>query len=397
MQTIHSLLNRIRQFNVQFFLLVVLVLSALLGINLCVLNGINGMQLWLISAGCFVLIAAFAGNLYVQVRRLLGGSPNYLRSLMRDISNGELHEELQLVDLDSDSMLAGITLLRNTLISSVKQLYANTREINAGVQQMSAQYNEISFASQMQTLSTQQTTESITEIQARINTISNIVTETEVISHRVVSQSVYGANLLADSLKGMAEIKVMIQETAERIGRLQDGSRNIHEVINLIKGIADQTNLLALNAAIEAARAGEQGRGFAVVAEEVRNLAKHTTKAAVDVSRMVNEVQEETYQVVISMEQVQPMIDTGVNHSEVAVDALKTIEQQAAQTLQKINCISAAVQDEINRSVDIVDNLGQINEMLKVTDAAVGAAANTTVGLERSVAGLELAVKRFSA
>jgi len=53
------------------------------------------------------------------------------------------------------------------------------------------------------------------------------------------------------------------------------------------------------------------------------------------------------------------------------------------------------VADQINRSADIVENVQQITEMLKMTDAAVESATQTAVALERSVAGLDGAVKRF--
>jgi methyl-accepting chemotaxis protein len=365
-------------------------------VNLLYLNGATENLIWLCSGLLVLFIGAYAWRLYTYICHLLGGSPTYLLEAIKAISQGKLQENIHLATEDSKSILAGIINMRNTLKSSVAELNSHSLEINACVQQISAQYNEISFASQMQGLFTSQTTESIAQIQERINTISGIVTETEQISHAVVSQSVSGASLLSESMRGMADIKDMIQLTTTRINRLQEGSKNIHTVINLIKGIADQTNLLALNAAIEAARAGDQGRGFAVVAEEVRKLADNTTKAAVDVSRMVNEVQDETHQVVISMQQVQPLIDSGVQSSEVAVDALNIIEQQAIETLQKINSISAAVQDEIINSAEIVDNLGQINDMLKTTDGAVSSAASTTVNLERAVSGLDTAIKQIS-
>lgn len=79
-------------------------------------------------------------------------------------------------------------------------------------------------------------------------------------------------------------------ELQERMKRLLVVADKVTTVLAHIEKVALQTRLLAFNATMEAARAGEQGRGFAVVASSVKDLAKQTHDATLEIQEAMTAI-----------------------------------------------------------------------------------------------------------
>jgi len=146
--------------------------------------------------------------------------------------------------------------------------------------------------------------------------------------------------------------------TNTTIMRLGESSGEIGNVIKVINSIAEQTNLLALNATIEAARAGEAGKGFAVVANEVKELAKETSKATEDIVRRIEAIQLDTEQAVEAIGRVSSII-TQINESQNAIAG--AVEEQTAMTSEISRSIGevAAGSGEIARSISMVADVSR--------------------------------------
>jgi methyl-accepting chemotaxis protein len=145
-----------------------------------------------------------------------------------------------------------------------------------------------------------------------------------------------GTQVIQQAATEMRQISRNIEDSSRIIGQLGERSEQITAIVNTIHSIADQTNLLALNAAIEAARAGDQGRGFAVVADEVRQLAGRTSRSTQEISEMIQLIQSETRQAIVSMDNTRTNAAKGV---ELADQAGSAIVQISAGTLEAVDAV----------------------------------------------------------
>ncbi|MEL6106423.1 MAG: methyl-accepting chemotaxis protein [Planctomycetota bacterium] len=167
-------------------------------------------------------------------------------------------------------------------------------------------------------------------------------------------------------------------QTNTTITRLGESSAEIGNVIKVINSIAEQTNLLALNATIEAARAGEAGKGFAVVANEVKELAKETSKATEDIVRRIETIQADTHEAVDAIGLVSQIISQ-INESQNAIAG--AVEEQTAMTSE----ISRNIADVATGSGEIVDSIAV------VADTAKGATSRSDETLATATSINELA------
>lgn len=123
-----------------------------------------------------------------------------------------------------------------------------------------------------------------------------------------------------------SEAKEIASSTCDAVKNLDQSSRDIGKIVEVIQELADQTNLLALNATIESARAGDAGRGFAVVASAVKDLAKQTAAATKNIETSVRDIQQNIAGVVNSTETISKSVsEVSVNMTTIAA----AVEEQS--------------------------------------------------------------------
>ncbi len=228
---------------------------------------------------------------------------------------------------------------------SAQDLLAVATQLAAGATQTSAQALSVNSAAEQIQSSVASVASAAEQMSATVKEISSNATE---------------------SARTARDARQLAENASPIVQSLSTASANIGKITKVISTIAQQTNLLSLNATIEAARAGEAGKGFAVVANEVKELAKETSRATEEISQQIDAIRVDTQR---SVEFVADIVKVMTQIDAFASSIAASVEQQAVTTRE-----IARNATEVSASVSNV-----VSNISGVADAARKAEHNATL------------------
>jgi methyl-accepting chemotaxis protein len=295
----------------------------------------------------------------------------------------------ELSDLTSaiNQMSLSLSDLVQKTANSMVEASQGTSKILVANQEMATGINE-------QTAQMEQIAAAVEELSNSSSEVANNCVNASESSTKALELAKSGDNIVQNTLAQMVSIKGAFDDSSTAITSLSQQSKEIEDILSVIKGIADQTNLLALNAAIEAARAGEQGRGFAVVADEVRQLAGRTTEATSEVEGAIESMRRETENAVSMMAEGSIKVEQGVEMTNDAASALGNIITSVDNVVEQIQAIAATAEEQSMTTNEVAQNTESVSSVSQQVETSISNVVNMS---NRVTQGTETKAKELLA
>ncbi|NQZ75009.1 MAG: PAS domain-containing methyl-accepting chemotaxis protein [Ekhidna sp.] len=263
--------------------------------------------------------------------------------------------------------------LKNELFDNIKEIASAIGEIAGGAQSQVVKTDETSR-------SVEQATTFAGDMETKAHAIAEAAKTGE-------SNSQNGSKIISGLVADMNDLMQEAGRAQDYMSLLEQRTKEISSILQVIQEIAAKTNLLSLNASIEAAQAGDSGRGFSVIAHEIRMLAENSKDSALEIEQKVTQMMSDTLNMAQAMTKVSEQVKNGNSSTAEASDIFQTILNATKNTSD----LSGAI---LNSAID---QKGQLHEILTNSEDIVVIAEQTASGSEEVAAATKILEDRVSA
>ncbi|PEA52555.1 chemotaxis protein [Bacillus pseudomycoides] len=337
-----------------------------------------------------IISLIIGGGIIYFITRSITKPLNQLVISSHKISEGDLTETIEVRSNDEigqlgkgfNEMAGSLRELISRINSSAGHVAAASEELTASVRQASEATEQITMAIDQVSSGAAIQTKGVEQGAILLQEVTDGIQRVADTSFSIATSSAYtrqkaedGDKLVAQTVNQMQSIHQSVAESDAIIQLLDNKSKQIGDILEVIQNIADQTNLLALNAAIEAARAGEHGRGFAIVADEVRKLAEQSSSSSNEIGKLITEIQEDMSKTVSSMNHVNTEVQSGL-----------VIANETKQSFTEILQSTSEIAKQIDSMVQTAKQMSKGADEVSVSVGEIAITANNNASSTQSVA-----------
>lgn len=289
-------------------------------------------------------------------------------------------EKLKLIQSQTDAakeMTENILHTSNSMITGIGDAAGKVTLLGESMTQIHDSMGEVSTGSTETAEAVQAQLERTEQIQDHISRVKQTASQIE--------------RNMAGTAQKVGEGKVQMETLSERVEKsttanaqvidqmrvLGEYTSQMNTIIETITSIASSTSLLALNASIEAARAGDSGRGFAVVAGQISELANQTKSATVNVTALIEHINQELKSVEAAVEVVTESNQANAESAQVVSGSFTGIAQGTEEIGRQTQALMEIVSELETANADIVENIQTISAITEEVSAHAGESYNS--------------------
>ncbi|PML80139.1 methyl-accepting chemotaxis protein [Enterovibrio norvegicus] len=354
------------------------------------------VQFVMIASAIAIIVGIILSIMVAKAIRMpIGGEPRNIENMARNIAQGDLTQDFS-NKKNATGIYAAMGDMSTNLRDIVTQLRTSLNTLSGASNTLVDVTKDTASNSEAQANQLGQTSEAMHELTQTVDNISQNAQQASELANQADSHAHQGQTVLDQTRASIDSLVTNMGDVSEIIENLENETKNVGSILDVIRGIAEQTNLLALNAAIEAARAGEQGRGFAVVADEVRSLASRTQQSTEEIQELILRLQSESKRSVDSMRvSMKEASDTSEKANKTR-EALVSITESVASIRDMNNQIAVAAEEQNAVVVNINQSVDELNTLAKNTASGADTLSKEASGLTSITRSVNDIVGKFS-